>query len=63
MSVNGTEADIVPRADLVLVGGNVLTMNPLQPSAEAIAVKGDRIIKVGTNEAISGLGKTPKSSV
>jgi len=45
-------------ADLVLVDGNVLTMNSSQPSAEAVAVKKDRIVKVGTTEQISSwIGK------
>ena len=39
-------------ADLALVRGKVLTMNPSQPCAEAVAVKSDRILKVGTNEEI-----------
>ena len=48
-------------ADLVLLGGNVLTMNPSQSCAEAIAIKSDRIVKVGTNEAISRcIGKKTK---
>jgi predicted amidohydrolase YtcJ len=48
-------------ADLALIGGNVLTMNPSKLHAEAIAVKGDRIAKVGTNEEISSLiGKNTK---
>ena len=55
MSINKTEAHIVLRADLVLTGGNVLTMNPSQPSAEAIAVKGDRIVKVGANDDVTSL--------
>jgi predicted amidohydrolase YtcJ len=40
-------------ADLVLTDGNVLTMNPSQPCAEAIAMKKDRIVKVGANEEIA----------
>jgi len=40
-------------ADLALMDGNVLTMNPSQPHAEAITIKNDRIVKVGTNEEIS----------
>jgi predicted amidohydrolase YtcJ len=39
-------------ADLVLMDGNVLTMDSSQPSAEAVAVKKDRIAKVGTNKEI-----------
>jgi len=46
------------QADLVLVNGNVLTMNCSQSSAEAVAVKNDRIVKVGTTEQISSwIGK------
>jgi predicted amidohydrolase YtcJ len=36
-------------ADTVFVNGNIYTMNESQPHAEAIAVKGDRIIFVGSN--------------
>ncbi len=42
-------------ADLALTYGNVLTMNSSQPCAEAVAVKGDRIVKVGTNEEVNQL--------
>lgn len=39
-------------ADLLLLNAHVVTMNDKQPSAEAIAVQGDRIVWVGsTNEA------------
>jgi predicted amidohydrolase YtcJ len=40
-------------ADLVLLDGKVITMDPSQPSADAIAVKKDRIVNVGTNEGIT----------
>ena len=39
-------------ADLALVEANVRTMNYSQPVAEAIAIKKDRIIRVGTNEEV-----------
>lgn len=42
-------------ADLVLVNANVLTMNPANPHAEAVAVKEDRILKVGKNTEINPL--------
>jgi len=39
-------------ADLLLLNAHVVTMNDKQPSAEAIAIEGDRIVWVGsTNEA------------
>src|SRR5215467_3314593 len=36
--------------DLVLVNAHVITMAPKQPTAEAIAVRQDRIVWVGTND-------------
>lgn len=36
-------------AAIVFINGNIYTMNQRQPHAEAIAVKGDRILFVGTN--------------
>ncbi len=36
-------------ADLVFQNGNVYTVNETQPTAQAIAIKGDRIVFVGSN--------------
>jgi predicted amidohydrolase YtcJ len=36
-------------ADMILLNGNVYTVNEKQPHAEAIGIKGDRIIFVGSN--------------
>jgi predicted amidohydrolase YtcJ len=48
-------------ADLALTSGKVLTMNQSQPYAEAIAIKDDRIVQVGTNEEIeSWIGNNTK---
>src|ERR1043166_3298871 len=38
-------------ADVVFRNGNVYTANDRAPRAQAIAVKGDRIVFVGSNEA------------
>src|SRR4029079_1697306 len=38
-------------ADIVFKNGNVYTANDKAPQAQAIAVKGDRIVFVGTNES------------
>ena len=43
------------RADLILVNGRVLTMDRSDSVAEAIAIKGDRIIAVGTTAEIEAL--------
>lgn len=42
-------------ADLILINGNVYTVDTLQPRAQAIAIKDGTIIKVGTNEDVSSL--------
>jgi predicted amidohydrolase YtcJ len=48
-------------ADLALVDGNIITMDSVQPSAEAVAIKKDMIVKVGTNKEISSwIGKDTK---
>lgn len=43
------------KADLVIINGKVLTIDPANPKAEAVAVKGERIIAVGTGRKISSL--------
>jgi len=44
-----------PPADLVLINGNVATMNEARPRAEAVAVRGRRIVLVGTTEDVRKL--------
>jgi len=39
-------------ADMIFWNGNIVTMEADMPRAEAIAVKDDRIIKVGSNEEV-----------
>jgi len=39
----------VPPADLVFKNGNIYTVNGARPKAKAVAIKGDRIIFVGSN--------------
>ena len=48
-------------ADLALINANIRTMNPAQSTAEAVAIKQNRIIKVDTREQIKQLiGKNTK---
>jgi predicted amidohydrolase YtcJ len=42
----------VEPASLVLRGGTIVTVNEGQPTAQALAARGDRIVAVGTNEEI-----------
>jgi len=42
-------------ATLALLGGKVVTMDPNKPLARAVAVRGDRIIAVGSDDEIARL--------
>lgn len=44
-----------PSADLILVNGKVFTSNARQPYVEALAIKGDRIVAVGTSKEVIAL--------
>jgi predicted amidohydrolase YtcJ len=43
--------------DLIILNGNICTLDSQKPHAEAIAVKAGRIIAVGDNDAIGSLAK------
>ena len=49
-------------ADYVFVNGEVVTVNPNDEVAEAVAVEGGRILAVGTMEEILGL-RGPRTRV
>jgi predicted amidohydrolase YtcJ len=50
-----------PAPDLVLFNGKVFTSNAKQPHAEALAIRGERIVAVGSSQEISALaGKDTK---
>ena len=42
-------------ADIALINANIRTMNPRQPVAQALATKGSKIVKVGSNQEINQL--------
>jgi len=48
-------------ADLALINGNIITISPSKPQAQAIAIKNETIIEVGTNKEIQlYIGKNTK---
>ena len=49
-------------ADLILTNGKVLTMDDARPTAEALAVAGDRVVRVGSASEIATL-RGPKTRV
>lgn len=48
---SGSSSAATP-ADLILFDGDVVTMDPQQPRAQAVAISGDRIVAVGSNDAV-----------
>jgi len=48
-------ANVDSKADLVLTGGHIVTMDPAKPLAEALACLNDRIMAVGDKTRIDGL--------
>src|SRR5262245_47465035 len=50
-------------ADLVVTGARVYTLEPAQPWAEAVALRGDRILKVGTNDEVRALVRAGQTRV
>src|SRR5579883_2640215 len=57
MANNSTQAQnnkLMP-ADLLIINATVHTMDPAQPTAEAVAVLGNRIAAVGSTEEIRSL--------
>ena len=41
--------------DFLLLNGNIITVDPRYPRAQAVAVAGDRIFAVGSNSDVEGL--------
>jgi predicted amidohydrolase YtcJ len=59
MATNGCKSQ--EKADLVIINGKVVTIDSINPVAEAIAVRGEKIIAVGSTSSIKGMigkGKT-----
>src|ERR671918_1709386 len=49
-------------ADTLIINGRVATLDPKQPNAEAIAIRGERIVAAGTDHQVSSL-KGPNTRV
>ncbi|MEP6992818.1 MAG: amidohydrolase family protein [bacterium] len=56
-SFAGAQGPRRPAPDLILTGGKVFTADSLHPWAEAIAIRGERIVAVGSNADIRSLAK------
>jgi len=44
--------DAKTKADLIITHARVYTLNPKQPWAEAVAVRGENVLKVGENKTV-----------
>ncbi|MEO8679654.1 MAG: hypothetical protein ABI665_11445 [Vicinamibacterales bacterium] len=52
VTVAFTQAQTIQPATLVLRNGKIVTVEAAMPEAQAIAVRGDRIVALGTNDDI-----------
>jgi predicted amidohydrolase YtcJ len=50
-----TSTLLVDRPQLIIYNAHVITVNPNQPYAQALAILGDRILAVGSNDQVCGL--------
>jgi predicted amidohydrolase YtcJ len=50
-------------ADLIIINGKVLTIDKDNPMAEAVAIKGEKIIAVGTTSAVKKFNQEGKTKV
>ncbi|MFX1256177.1 MAG: amidohydrolase [Promethearchaeota archaeon] len=50
-------------ADLIFSNANIITINDQTPQAQAIAIKGDKILAIGTNTEILQQYETPDTTV
>jgi hypothetical protein len=50
----GSPVRAADKADLVLLGGKIVTVDPKQPTVQALAASGGRIVAVGSDAEISG---------
>ena len=57
--LGGLAAQIYRRteADLILYNGNIITVDPAQPRAQAVAVAQGRFLAVGSNQDVRGMAK------
>ena len=50
-------------ADVILTGGNVITMDSVQPVAQAVAIKGGRFLKVGEDLEVKAFAGTRTNQI
>jgi len=50
---SGAKAQPADRQTIVFRGGSILTMNPRQPTAEAIAIRGEHILMAGSTDEVA----------
>ena len=55
MASSGAQAQPQAPADIVLTNGKIITVDDKFSVAQAVAIRGDRIVAVGTNQAVNAL--------
>jgi predicted amidohydrolase YtcJ len=59
----GAQREADPAIDLLIYNGRVYTGDPEAPLAEAVAIRGNRIVKVGTNREVKRLHRNAATVV
>jgi predicted amidohydrolase YtcJ len=62
-STGATDSPSAAAADAIYLGGDIVTVNDAQPTAEALAVKDGRILAVGTRASIESEHKAASTRV
>ena len=57
------QVNAAQEADLIVVNAKVYTVDPIEPRAEGLAVKGGRFVAVGKTEEIKSLAADERKSL
>ncbi len=55
LTADAPRADEPAPADLILRGGTIVTVDPQRPEVQALAVRGERIVALGSSAEVSPL--------
>lgn len=51
-SVEPTDSTAIQHADLIIAGEHIISMDPANPEVGAVAITGDKIVRVGSRESV-----------
>jgi len=63
MSVGTAQAKPSGPSDIIYSGGDIITVDPANPSPQAVAVKDGRIVAVGSRKSVERAWRGPKTQM